>query len=639
MTYTITFEPSGLTAQVEEGETLLLAAVRAGLYLPALCGGEGACGKCLVRIERGRAVPLGHEPAEAERLSRGEFVRACQTAAGTDLQVSVPEAARLDRGALERTSSPRQAAEMAPLPAEGAPLVEKFFLDLTPPTPGDNVSDERRLARALKAKGHPLAGVPRLELERELPAVLRQGDWRVTATLARHGEQKSRLLRVESGDTAKRHLALAIDLGTTTVCGQLLDLHRRRSLAEHADYNPQAALGEDVISRIVHSQRRGGLEELRRLAVKAIEEVGLALLGKAKLTPPALSCLTVAGNTTMAHLLCGLDPKYLREAPYVPAATELPALNGRELGLKRLGEHLLVRLLPAVASYVGGDIVAGVLATGMAADPRLTLYIDIGTNGEIVVGNSEWLACASCSAGPAFEGGGISCGLRATGGAVEEVRLHPHSFEPMLVTIGHTRPRGVCGSGLISLLAELFEVGLIDQKGRFREGADTQRVRRTAEGAEYIVAWARDSATGADLALSEADIDNLIRAKGAMYAGYLTLLDGVGLSVKSLERVVISGAFGSYLNLERAITIGLLPDLPREKFYFVGNGSLQGAARVALSRESYLESLRLARAMTNFELSEHPSFMERYVAALFLPHTEAGRNFPSVAARLGLAGA
>jgi uncharacterized 2Fe-2S/4Fe-4S cluster protein (DUF4445 family) len=528
---------------------------------------------------------------------------------------------------------------MAPLPAEGAPLAEKVFLDLTPPTCGDNVSDERRLARALKAKGHPLAGVPCLELERELPAVLRQGGWRVTATLERHGEQKSRLLRVESGDTAKRHLALAVDLGTTTVCGQLLDLHRRRSLAEHADYNPQAALGEDVISRIVHSQRRGGLEELRRLAVKAIEEVGLALLGKAKLTPPALSCLTVAGNTTMAHLLCGLDPKYLREAPYVPAATELPALSGKELGLARLGGHLLVRLLPAVASYVGGDIVAGVLATGMAADPRLTLYIDIGTNGEIVVGNSEWLATASCSAGPAFEGGGISCGIRATGGAVEEVRLHPHSFEPMLVTIGHSRPRGVCGSGLISLLAELFEVGLIDQKGRFREGADTQRVRRTAEGAEYVVAWAKDSATGADLALSEADIDNLIRAKGAMYAGYLTLLDGVGLSVKSLERVVISGAFGSYLNLEKAITIGLLPDLPREKIYFVGNGSLQGAARVALDWKAYRSSLELAHAMTNFELSEHPAFMERYVAALFLPHTEAGRNFPTVAARLGLAGA
>jgi uncharacterized 2Fe-2S/4Fe-4S cluster protein (DUF4445 family) len=337
----------------------------------------------------------------------------------------------------------------------------------------------------------------------------------------------------------------------------------------------------------------------------------------------------------MTHLLLGLDPKHLREAPYVPVAAELPVLTGAELGLERLGRNLLVRVLPAVASYVGGDIVAGVLATGLAEDGRLSLYIDVGTNGEIAVGSQDWLACASCSAGPAFEGGGIAHGIRATGGAIEEVRLHPATFEPMLVTINHARPKGICGSGLISLLAELFEVGLLDQRGRFRE-VDTPRVRRTDVGAEYVVAWAEDSATGEDLVLSETDIDNLIRAKGAMYAGYLTLLEGVGLGIEAVERVIISGAFGSFLNLEKAITIGLLPDLPREKFFFVGNGSLSGAARVALSAADYARSLELARSMTNFELSESPGFMERYVGALFLPHTEAGERFPTVAARLGL---
>jgi len=634
MEHTVIFEPSGLSAQVEEGESLLLAAVRAGVYVPALCGGEGVCGKCLVRVERGRATPLGQANGAAPEAGQPPgLVRACQVTARSDLVVSLPEAARLDRAALERKGAPRQAAEVAPLPAGGRPLVEKVALTLPLPTLQDNVSDARRLARGLKAQQKALAGCP-LELVRRLPHALREGGFEVTATLSRHG-RGWRLHRIEPRNTSRANYALAIDLGTTTVCGQLIDLGKRRVVAEHAEYNPQISLGEDVISRINHSQRRGGLEELRRLAVRAIEDVGLSLLEKAKLTARSLTCATIAGNTTMAHLLAGLDPKYLREAPYVPVATELPALSSGELGLERLGKDLLVRVLPAVASYVGGDIVAGVLATGINLDPRLTLYIDIGTNGEIVAGSKDWLACASCSAGPAFEGGGISCGIRATGGALEEVRLHPQSFEPMLLTIGRTRPRGICGSGLISLLAELFEVGLIDQRGRFRDSS-TPRVRRGEDGAEYVVAWAADSATGADIVLTETDIDNLVRAKGAMYAGYVTLLEGVGLNIESLERVIVSGAFGSFLSLEKAITIGLLPDLPREKFFFAGNGSLLGAARVALQAGAYRRSLELARSMTNFELSENAGFMERYMAALFLPHTEALARFPTVAARLGL---
>ncbi|MFH0810148.1 MAG: ASKHA domain-containing protein [Pseudomonadota bacterium] len=634
MAYDIIFEPSGLAASLEEGESLLVAAVRAGVYLPALCGGEGSCGKCRVEVVAGKTAPLDRG-GERERLETGAVVWACRTVARSDLVLRVPEAARLDRRALERTGARRQAAELVELPAGGRPLVEKADVVLPSPSPQDNVADETRLARGLKAKGYRLAGVPGLALLKGLSAVSREGGWQVTASLERHGAGY-RLLRVEPGDTAKRNLAVAIDLGTTTVCGELLDLQRRRVLSRHAEYNPQMSRGEDVISRIVHSQRRGGLDDLRRLAVGIIEDVALALLGKARLAGRSVSCLVVAGNTTMAHLLCGLDPKYLREAPYVPASAEFPALRGADLGFERLGGHLLVRMLPAVASYVGGDIVSGVLATGMAHDSRLTLYVDIGTNGEIVVGNQDWLACASCSAGPAFEGGGIRCGIRATGGAIEEVRIHPETFEPMIITIGHGRPKGICGSGLLSLLAELFEVGLIDQRGRFKD-VSTPRVRQGEGGGEYVLAWAPDSATGADLALSETDIDNLIRAKAAMYAGCLTLLEGVGLKMSDLERVIISGAFGSFINLEKAITIGLLPDLNPEKFFFVGNGSLSGAARVALCAEDYAESVRLAHSMTNFELSESPRFMENYMAALFLPHTETGTMFPTVAARLGLA--
>jgi uncharacterized 2Fe-2S/4Fe-4S cluster protein (DUF4445 family) len=288
---------------------------------------------------------------------------------------------------------------------------------------------------------------------------------------------------------------------------------------------------------------------------------------------------------------------------------------------------------PSVASYVGGDIVSGVVGSGFFQRKDLTLYIDVGTNGEIVVGNSEWMVTASCSAGPAFEGGGLKHGMRATTGAIEDFRLDPRSLDPILLTVGRVKPRGICGSGLINMIAELLECCVVGQNGKFRTDAPSPRIREGRTGMEYVVAWAADTDIGEDIVITEPDIDNLIRAKAAMFAGCWTLLESVDLKPQDLDRVMIAGAFGSFLNVENAITIGLLPELPVERFHFVGNGSLLGARLISLSNEMLDDAERVAKMMTNFELSENAAFMDHYMAALFLPHTHT-HLFPGVMERI-----
>jgi uncharacterized 2Fe-2S/4Fe-4S cluster protein (DUF4445 family) len=366
--------------------------------------------------------------------------------------------------------------------------------------------------------------------------------------------------------------------------------------------------------------------------VGTINGIVRELVAKSGIDSARVSHMTAAGNTIMTHLLLGLDPKYIRESPYTPVANYIPPMRAVDVGLE-VGEHVHLYTFPSVASYVGGDIVSGILGAGIYQRKPLTLYIDIGTNGEIVIGNSEWMVTAACSAGPAFEGGGIKHGMRATLGAVEDFRLNPVTFEPMLLTIGMVKPKGICGSGLINMVAEFLEAGVISPNGKFNLDLPTPRIRRGPDGMEYVLAYAQDSAIGADIVITEVDIDNLIRTKAAMYAGYVTLLQSVGLSIGNLEQVVIAGAFGSFIDVERAITIGLLPELPLDRFLFIGNGSLLGARLISFCNEMLDDGERICRMMTNVELSESPSFMDNYVAAMFLPHTNLG-EFPGVGARL-----
>jgi uncharacterized 2Fe-2S/4Fe-4S cluster protein (DUF4445 family) len=288
---------------------------------------------------------------------------------------------------------------------------------------------------------------------------------------------------------------------------------------------------------------------------------------------------------------------------------------------------------PLVARYVGGDIVSGVLSSGMYQRKELTLYIDIGTNGEIVVGNADWLMTASCSAGPAFEGGGLRCGMRATAGAIERFHINPDTLEPMIVTIDKVKAKGICGSGAINILAEFLETGVLDQNGKFNRTCSTKRIRKGQDGFEYVLAYKEETGAEEDVIITEADIDNLIRAKAAMFAGYQCLLSKLDLTFKDLEKVIIAGAFGDFIDLDKAITIGLLPEMPQERYVFIGNGSLLGAKLISLSNELLDDGERIARKMTNIELSEDHSFMDKYMAGMFLPHTD-GALFPEVSKRI-----
>ena len=622
---TVTFLPSGTKVDVETGENLLRAAMKAGIHINSSCGGAGVCNKCRVLVEEGNV--------EAEALPDGG-IKACSASILDNLVVRIPVESEMDRKALERPMSwmQRKTGEAFPIDLP----VKKFAVKLPEPNLEDQASDLERLLREMRRTPLLLNDArirtnPRIL--HALPEALRQGNWKATVTVQdlENGGRDLEILRVEPGDKTRGFFSVAIDLGTTTLSAELLDPITGKSIRGVSDYNPQVSFGEDVISRMEFARKGDGRKILKERITKKLTELISELFFKADRDIKELSHVTIAGNTVMTHLLMGLETRYLRGKPYIPVASHFPPINAVDMGLE-LPEHVKCLLAPCVASYMGGDIVAGVVGVGMHKNPKLTLFIDIGTNGEIVLGNQDWMACASCSAGPAFEGGGIKYGMRATTGAVEVVRIHPRTFEPMVLTIGGKRAKGICGSGIISLLAGLFQVGVIDRQGKFRRDLPTSRIREGRDGWEYVVVEKKNNQIGIDIAFTESDIENLIRAKGAMFAGCLTLAESVGVSIKDIERVILAGNFGSYIDIEQAITIGLLPDIERNRFFFAGNTSLMGARAMALSRPAMEDTRRVADMMTHFDLSDNTRFMDYYVSSLFLPHTDSSL-FPSVEIR------
>ena len=636
---TVCFHPEDRCLEVNKGENLLRAAMQADVHINASCGGEGYCGKCRVIIEKGEVTQkLGAKLSE-EEVKQG-YVLACCSTIESDLEVRVPIETQLgDKSALTRrppiplkgyTLSAKDWAERLPQ-WELNPSTTKFHLILDKPTLEDNLSDGERIKRELSR----LAGMKDVVIDypmlQTLPGLIRASSFDVTVTVLDRG-QELRAVRLEKGDTSQRQAAIAIDLGTTTISAQLIDLQTGKVIAEAADYNGQISYGEDVISRIIYSTRSTGLAKLQSAAVNTIWNLIQQMVEKTDIEFCSITHLTISGNTTMTHLLLGLDPRYIRVDPYIPVAQHFPWIKASNIGI-RIASGVYMRCTPGVASYVGGDIVAGVLASGMFNSEKMTLYIDIGTNGEMVLGNKEWLLSCSCSAGPAFEGAGVRHGMRATRGAIEQVRINEVTLEPMIITIGNRRPLGICGSGLIDLLAELFLTGILDERGKVNTDLDTPRVRQGNNGGEYVLGWADESGTNRDIVITDVDVDNLMRAKAAVFAGIMILLEEVDMKIDMVEEILIAGAFGRYLEIDKAIIIGLLPDVDTERIKFVGNGSLLGSYLMALSGNLIAEAERIADMMTYLELSKNPGFMDQYVSALFLPHTDI-EAFPTVKRRL-----
>ncbi len=635
----VRFLPDDVTVKAGVGDLLLDVALEAGVFVPASCGGSGACAQCKVRVVDGSVEALMTEKLQASLRDEG-YVLACQSRITGDVTLEIPEA-KVGRKVIPRDEAERMRLTAKPMESPIKPAIDPMTLRvlMKPPAPStdDNTSDFERIVRTLRVDHdiHPVTAD--LGVLQELPVQVRKADWKITAALQVVDPPDFacppvyRLNRVYAGHLEAPPLALAVDIGTTSLWGELVNLETGEVLARASRYNPQISMGDDVISRIVFALKKDGLERLQRHVVKGINEVIEETLGKSGQSPQSIHYMVAAGNTVMTHLFLGLYPKFLRESPYVPAAQNVEPVPAARLGLY-MPEHAFVCVFPGVASYVGGDIVSGVLANGMWDSDEMTLFIDIGTNGEIVAGNKDLMMTASCSAGPAFEGGGLQYGMRAAPGAVEGILIDPETLEPMIRTIDSQPAVGICGSGIINIISQFLKVGLVNQNSKFAHDLETDRIRQGRSGYEYVISWAAENGIKEDMVLTEVDLDNILRAKAAMFSGYTCLLDKIGLNVHSLDRVIIAGAFGSFINLDHAVTIGLLPDIPFEKFSFIGNSSLKGARLASIDKSLLQRARHIARAMTNVELSEDPSYMDNFMAALFLPHTR-GDLFPSVRIR------
>lgn len=634
--YKVTFLPEQNTVEVDAGITIMEAAEKAEVFINSLCGGEGVCGKCRVQVIDGKVRADKHSISflSKEELREG-YVLACQAKVNEDLEVVVPPESRLESEQIlmeqpavaystpEKVSVPKVPADPMTL---FEPLVQKRYLELKEPTMEDNVADIERVTRELKKKTDYENFEISLRCLQGLASKLRDNDWKVTATLAKHGDLW-RILQIEPGDTSEQNYGLAIDVGTTTVVAQLVHLKSGKVLGVAGSHNLQSYYGEDVISRMVFAcGREKGVNPLHEAVIKNINSLIKTLTDEKGIPPEHITGIVAAGNTTMSHLLLSLIPCSIRLDPYVPTANVYPQIRASEINIGINTEGIL-ETIADVASYVGGDIVAGVLACGIADRPETKVLIDVGTNGEIAIGNSDWMVCCSASAGPAFEGGGISNGMRATRGAIERVEIN--NGRVTFQAIGKAKPRGICGSGLIDCVYELAKNKIIDGEGKFDLSTRHERIVENDGEVHFVLADSHETETGEDLIITQSDIGNLIRSKGAVFAAIKSLMDYVGLSFEDIDTFFVAGGFGSYLDIPRAVGIGLLPDIDPKRIHFVGNSSLMGARMALLSSHAYERSIQIAKGMTNIELSTYQPFMDEYVAAMFLPHTDR-RLFPSV---------
>ncbi len=637
----VTFDVAKQPVRVPTGTLLSEAARLAGVEIGQPCGGQGRCGRCAVQVTEGEVRRRSSLRLSTEDVAQG-YALACQSVVEGDVLVTIPPQEKIER----RLTTDRTAIEVT-VPADYDPYtvqsVRRFSLLLSPPRIDDQTDDWSRLCLALRQKAHIEEVSISLGLLQQLGEILRQNDWQVTAITdaqfeldgTRKGERLVALIPdlVPEDDPL---YGVAIDIGTTTVTVWLVDLMTGKVPGQFSEYNGQISRGEDVISRIIFASKNGGREELQNRVLDTINQLIGQACKRVKAKPQDIVKATVAGNSTMVHLFLGIPAASIRLTPFITAINQPPIISAGSIGLA-INPEASVDCLPGVASYVGADISAGVLACRMDETDRLTLFLDVGTNGETVLGSHEWLVTCACSAGPAFEGAGVLYGMRATKGAIEECWISgensSHPFEPTYRVIGKAKPRGMCGSGLISLLAEMFLTGVVDKGGSINLSLAgiNARIREGEHGPEYVVAWGSETENGKDLSINNVDIDNLKRAKAAIYAGFTVLAQSVGVPLEMVEQILIGGSFGKYINVEKAVQIGLLPDMPWERFKFLGNTSVQGAYLALLDWRMRDRVRDIAAQMTYIELSADNTFYDAFMSAMFLPHTDLD-SFPSVAA-------
>jgi uncharacterized 2Fe-2S/4Fe-4S cluster protein (DUF4445 family) len=618
-TYSVTFLPQNKSVRVEADTSLLEVAQRAGITINNLCGGDGICARCKMIVTQGKVTGRVSPKLTRDEIRRG-FVLACQTPVDDNLVVEIPE----ETWAKEKLVAAADAARFRDL-TEGweyekdlvpAPLVTKVYLEIEEPDLANNMADHQRvddaIRKALKYRSMQMG----LKIIKNLPEILRQSDYKITATVGLRRDI-AEVMNIESGNTADRNFMAVVDMGTTTIVAHLVNTNTMETLDARACFNSQGIYGREVTRRMMTAEQKG-VEELQRLLVEDINGLIEQLADANEVKLKDLNAVVCSGNTAMGHFLLGLCTRNIRRNPYVATTVSPPPLRAVEVGLN-INPRGLLYSLPAISGWVGSDITAGILSTRMNEREELSLLLDIGTNGEIVIGNREWLVSASASAGPALEGASVDCGMRAEAGAIEKVYTENGAIK--YETIDGKRPKGICGSGIIDVVAVLLDQGYINRSGVFVE-EDKPRVEIVDGLRRYIIADGKETGSGHPVYISESDIENVITAKAAIFAAIKILLHRLDLSFEDIERFCIAGAFGSYINIDHAVAIGLIPDIERSRFEFVGNTSIKGAKIVAFYKEALYKIEKIREDTTYYDLMGANDYVEEFQKAMFLPHTD-----------------
>ncbi len=634
----VTFQIEGgspVSIECNPGDNLLELARRANVAIDAPCSGNGSCGKCRVKLLEGEVESIPSRHISQEEYDAG-WRLSCNCKVLCDCTVLVPDIASAYQSRMKTAdlSSPKEIAifeeAQAALQESGIAFTNNFrslVVSMDEPSLDDTMPDIERFTWAVQgALGVETVKVP-FAVMVKLASTLREHDFTVCVKGEIQGDTFLCMEVCSPEDTAI--VGCAIDIGTTTVTMVLTDLTTGKILAKGSSGNGQIRYGADVINRIIEQGRSGGKKKLQDAIIKETLTPIIANLCKsANLSARSVLRLCVAANTTMNHLFVGVDAEPVRMEPYIPSFFAWEGLTAGDLKLPA-NPLAPVQIAPNIGSYVGGDITAGTLAAGLWDKDEMSLFIDLGTNGELVFGNRDFLMSCACSAGPAFEGGDISCGMRATDGAVEACVIDKHTMEPTLTVVGEPGQRvvGICGSGIIDIISELYRCGIINAKGLFSREGD--RVKRDEHGmGRYVIAAASESETGREISINEVDIDNFIRAKGAIFSAIDILLQSVDMTVEMIDKVYVAGGIGSGINMKNAVNIGMLPDVELEKFQYIGNSSLTGAYAMVMSDQAAEKCTEVGANMTYLELSTYPGYMDSFVAACFLPHTDA-RLFPN----------
>jgi uncharacterized 2Fe-2S/4Fe-4S cluster protein (DUF4445 family) len=625
----VLFQPSGRKGDIEAGKTILQAAQDLGVPLESVCGGKNTCGKCKVRVENGPLRRVGSPPSFLSPFSPEEkkFINeeeqlagyrlACAAQIWGEVLVFIPEGSRGVQPVIRK-----EAREIA---VELNPAVKACCVELAPPTLHEPTADFERLLRVL---GHSF-GLRGLAIDfqalRALPQQLREANWKVTAMVWMDRE----ILDLQPGKV-EDYYGAAVDIGTTTVAVYLCSLQSGRVLSTGSMMNPQVAYGEDVMSRITYAMLnpQEGLKRLQGAIVDGLNDLLQETAQAARISPRAILEMTVVGNTAMHHIFLGVDPHSLGLSPFPPVIHQSQDIKARELGLK-IHPAAYVHVLPVEAGFVGADNVGVLIAETPYQQDEMSLTIDIGTNGELVLGNREKLLSSSCATGPVLEGAHLRFGMRAAPGAIERVRIDPKTHEVRYRVIGQEKwsdesnpeeiqARGICGSGIIEVVAEMFRSGVVETSGRINGNLSTPRLRKVEKGYEFVIAWARETALGQDITVSTSDVRAVQLAKGALYSGAKVMMKHLG--VNRLDKIVLAGGFGSYVDPERAMILGMFPDCDLKKIFSVGNAAGDGARIALLNRDKREEADRIARQVEYLELTVDPEFTTEFAEALFFPH-------------------